>query len=438
MTAPVEPIALDNQVSGTGASGSEKARILLQTPLGRSALTSRVLLKTLKRFRHMFTLGRLAITLPNDDVLQISGDAGGPDAAMRLHRWRVFRRATSRGDVGLGEAFMDGDWDSPDLSQLLLFFAVNAVESGEQFAPRGVAGLLLALAHALRGNSIRKAPHNITKHYDMGNDFYATWLDPSMTYSAALFANKTSDLEAAQKHKYHSLIQSVGIGANDHVLEVGCGWGGFACEVVRHTGCRVTAITLSRAQFDYAKRRVKSEGLDDRITVVLQDYREVAGTFDRIVSIEMIEAVGEEYWPTYFNKIATLLRPGGTFGLQAITIKDAVFPDYRKTADFLQTYIFPGGMLLPENGIQNLAADAGFEPVAFLAFGLDYARTLISWRDRFDAAWPEIVEQGFDTRFQRMWQFYLAECEAGFRSGLIDVSQTVFRLAPPLQPMDKA
>lgn len=370
--------------------------------------------------------GRLSVDLPDGSMLTIAGSLPGPHGQLRIHRWRALRRAGLQGDVGLGEAFMDGDWNSPNLAEVLFYFAANTAATGDQFSPGGLGGWLLAGYQSLRANTRFMARRNIAAHYDLGNEFYATWLDPTMTYSAALFAEGAQSLEEAQVAKYRALAKATALGPEDHVLEIGCGWGGFAIWAAQDIGCRVTAVTLSRAQHDFARDRIERAGLSDRISIVLQDYRTLSGQFDHVISIEMIEAVGEAYWPVYFAKVATLLRPGGRFGLQAITIGDADFQTYRRRPDFLQTHIFPGGMLLPEQGMQRIARTAGLAAEPARSMGQDYARTLATWHRRFDATWPDLAAQGFDTAFRRKWQFYLAMCEAGFRSGLIDVSQTVF------------
>jgi len=383
----------------------------------------------IRRFQHVFqklTLGCLTLTLPNRHVLTVQGTLPGPNGVLHMHRWRVLRRAGLRGDVGLGDAFMDRDWDTPGLPRLLEYFAVNTAANGTQFTPTGLAGWILAAYHNLRANSPRMARRHVAAHYDLGNQFYATWLDPSMTYSAALFSDEATSLEDAQIEKYRALVTATGIEHGSRVLEIGCGWGEFACFAAEECGCHVTAVTLSPAQRSYAEDRVARSGLTDKVTIVETDYRSISGQYDHVVSIEIIEAVGEQYWPTYFEKVASLLKPGGKFGLQAITIRDSDFDEYRKRPDFLQTYIFPGGMLLPQSGMHELAGGAGLTTRQTHRFGQDYARTLAIWLSQFEAAWPEIETQGFDGRFNRMWRFYLAMCEAGFRSGLIDVSQTVY------------
>lgn len=372
-------------------------------------------------------IGSLDITLPDGQKIPVETEKPGPHGVLVIRRWRFFPRVAFRGDVGLGEAFMDGDFETPDLAKLLEVFAANAVENGASYAPSRWAGIALWFRHFLNRNTRSGSKRNILAHYDLGNEFYAEWLDPSMTYSSALFGRGANDLETAQADKYRALIERTRIDESCHVLEIGCGWGGFACLAAQETGCRVTGLTLSPSQKAFAEARIAERGLSDRINIELCDYRDKEGSFDRIVSIEMFEAVGEEYWSTYFNKVRDLLKPGGFAGLQIITLRDAFFDSYRKGADFLQTYIFPGGMLPPENQLPELGRAAGLEPEAPFTFGEDYGRTLAAWANRFEAAWSRIEPKGFDERFRRMWLFYLAICEAGFRSGLINVQQAAYR-----------
>ncbi len=408
------------------SQATPKAALSLCDPSGEPIGRWPFLLRRMQGLLQGLSVGRLVVTLPDGSVLTIEGKVPGPHGQLSIYRWRALQRAGLQGDVGLGEAFMDGDWDSPNLAETLLFFAANTAETGDQFTPSGLWGWLLAGYHRLRANTRFMARRNIAAHYDLGNDFYATWLDPTMTYSAALFAEGANSLEEAQIAKYRALASATGLGAEDHVLEIGCGWGGFAVWAAQNIGCSITAVTLSKAQHDYAQARIERAGVSDRITLLLQDYRSLTGQFDHVISIEMIEAVGEAYWPVYFAKVASLLRPGGRFGLQAITINDADFSTYRRRPDFLQTHIFPGGMLLPAQGMRQIAGSAGLKAEPARSMGLDYAQTLAIWHSQFNDAWPELEAQGFDFAFRRKWQFYLAMCEAGFRSGLIDVSQTVF------------
>ncbi len=365
--------------------------------------------------------GRLLVILPDDSRVAVAGSEPGPEAVLHLRRWRVLRRFLLGGHLAFGEAHLDGDWDSPDVAALLRYFLANE----RHFHLEGSWSLrtLQRVLHRLRDNTKRRARDNIAAHYDLGNDFYAHWLDAGMTYSAARFARDSDDLVAAQDNKYRRMVELAEIRPGDRVLEIGCGWGGFA-EYAAARGAHVVGLTLSRAQLDYARARIARAGLSDRVELRLQDYRDVAGDFDRVVSIEMIEAVGEAYWPVYFDKIRSVLRPGGRAALQAILIDDARWAVYRSSPDFIQRYVFPGGMLPTPSRLRDQALRAGLHWLTDEGFAADYARTLRAWRDRFTAAWSEIAASGgFDERFRRLWAYYLSYCEAGFDFGSIDVRQ---------------
>ncbi|MEW5423898.1 class I SAM-dependent methyltransferase [Amorphus sp. 3PC139-8] len=371
-------------------------------------------------------LGRLDVTVPDGRTFYVEAAEPGPNAVLRIHDWRFVRRLLQSGDIGVAESFMAGEWSSPDPTVFLQLFAANRDAVANALAARPMVRALLSLRHWLNSNTRRGSKRNIAAHYDLGNDFYEAWLDPSMTYSSAFFGAGANDLETAQRDKYRALAQRTGIKPGEHVLEVGCGWGGFAEYAARELDCRVTAITISRAQHAYATRRIAEVGLSDRVTVALTDYRDLPGRFDRIVSIEMFEAVGERYWPGYFEMLRDRLRPGGQAGLQIITIDDRHFARYRRSPDFIQRYIFPGGMLPPAEGVAKLGRTVGLSLMHESGFGTDYARTLSEWRERFRTAWPRLSPLGFDERFRRMWEFYLHYCEAGFRAGSIDVRHFVF------------
>jgi cyclopropane-fatty-acyl-phospholipid synthase len=365
--------------------------------------------------------GRLALILPDGERITFVGTEPGPDALLHLRRWRVLRRFLLGGHLAFGEAHLDGDWDSPDVAALLRYFLANE----PHFDLEGSWSLrvLQRVLHRLRDNTKRRARHNIAAHYDLGNEFYARWLDAGMTYSAARFAPGSDDLAAAQDNKYRRIAELAGIRPGDRVLEIGCGWGGFA-EYAAARGARVVGLTLSHAQLDYARDRIARAGLSERVELRLQDYRDVVGSFDRVVSIEMIEAVGEAYWPVYFDKIRSVLRPGGLAALQAILIDDARWTVYRSSPDFIQRYVFPGGMLPSPSRLRDQVMRAGLRWLADEGFATDYARTLRTWRDRFTAAWSEIAASGgFDERFRRRWAYSLSYCEAGFDFGSIDVRQ---------------
>ncbi|MBI1775541.1 MAG: class I SAM-dependent methyltransferase [Proteobacteria bacterium] len=380
---------------------------------------SRLLLMIAKQIQR----GTVTIVTPDGAHHRFAADKPGPEATLVMHRERVARRLLAGGDVPFAEAYMDGDWDSPSLTQLIELAALNGDVVDRHLQERFWGRIVRRLMHALHRNSKLGSRRNIAYHYDLGNDFYRTWLDASMTYSSALFADPKLTLEAAQRAKYIRLARMLDLDPAHHVLEIGCGWGGFIETAVASHGCRVTGITLSRAQQAYAVRRLDQAGLAERASIRLQDYRDVEERFDRIASIEMFEAVGEAYWPTFFRVLHDRLRQGGLAALQVITIAEDRFEAYRQRPDFIQRYIFPGGMLPSLERLKAIVAEVGLEWREDCSFGQDYARTLKLWGDRFLAAWPQLNELGFDERFRRMWQYYLAYCEAGFRAATIDVRQ---------------
>jgi cyclopropane-fatty-acyl-phospholipid synthase len=367
--------------------------------------------------------GSLTFTLPSGRDVRVEGRGPGPDARLIVRNFRFLQRVLAAGDIGFGEGFIAGEWDTPDLSALLEAFTANL----DRFA-RLVDGKFFArsfnfLAHALRRNDRQGARRNILAHYDLGNAFYAHWLDPSMTYSSAKFERPGQPLLEAQRNKYASLARSIDLRPGHEVLEIGCGWGGFAEFAAAEIGARVTGVTISPAQYEFAKRRLFEQGLAEKTDIRLVDYRDVEGRFDRVASIEMFEAVGEAFWPAYFAKIHEVLKPGGRAGLQIITIRDELFDHYRRRADFIQKYVFPGGMLPSEERLKQETAKAGLEWRETSDFGQSYAETLAEWRRRFDGAWDDIRSLGFDERFRRLWRFYLSYCEAGFRTGRTNVIQ---------------
>lgn len=344
----------------------------------------------------------------------------GPDAHIVLHRWAALRRLLSGGDVGFAESFCAGDWWSPDLVAFFTWVAANERALVPAWRGQALVRLWDRIGHARRANSRRGSRHNISAHYDLGNDFYAAWLDSGMNYSSGLYSAATLSLEQAQSAKIERAMHHLHAAPDDHVLEIGCGWGPVAEHLARR-GQRVTGITLSQQQLSYARARLGVSGLTHLADIRFADYRDMTGTFDHIISIEMLEAVGEAFWPLYFERVAALLRPGGRAVLQVITIAEDRFEDYRRRPDFIQRYIFPGGMLPTRTLIATHATDAGLRLRASEHFGQSYATTLAAWRHRFQTSWPKLAERGFDDRFRRRWQYYLAYCEAGFSLGLLDV-----------------
>jgi len=370
--------------------------------------------------------GSLELTVPDGRTFLITGTHPGPQADVTIHDWKFAKKALESGDVGVGEAFMAGYWTSSDVTTFLELFCINREATMDTLRGKPLMRLALGLQHWLNRNSRKGSKRNISAHYDLGNAFYREWLDPSMTYSSAIFDETTNDLEQAQRLKYASLAREADIRPGHTVLEIGCGWGGFAEFAARDIGANVKALTISKEQYDYACERIFKAGLNEKVDVQFQDYRDETGQYDRIASIEMFEAVGQKYWPTYFETLACCLKPGGKAGLQIITIQDRMFDDYTKTTDFIQKYVFPGGMLPPPGKLRDIGARLGLDLDRQKVFGQDYARTLAEWRDRFRDAWPRIGPMGFDDRFKRLWEFYLHYCEAGFRSGNIDVRQMIF------------
>ena len=357
--------------------------------------------------------GRLEIRLP-DGASRLFGE-GEHGVTLYVHDEAMFAQVLARGDIGLAEAYLDGAWESSDVSGLLALLASNR-EVLKQAVYGSWRRLLAArVRHWLNRNSRTGSKRNIMAHYDLGNDFYKLWLDPSMSYSSALYRPvDDGELETAQCAKYRRILRRLGAGAGQSVLEIGCGWGGFA-ELAVQQGLQVTGLTLSPAQLAWARERVPAADLR------LQDYRDTSESFDHVVSIEMFEAVGERWWPEYFKTVARALKPGGRAVIQSITIRDDLFGEYRKGTDFIQQYIFPGGMLPSRAAFRAAAARQGLAVRSEYAFGNDYARTLAEWRHAFEANWPQIAALGFDEHFHRLWRFYLSYCEAGFLAGNIDV-----------------
>ncbi len=363
--------------------------------------------------------GRLELRLP-DGTTHVFGQ-GDSLVHLQVHDAALFDAVLARGDIGLAEAYLDGHWDSPDLAALLTLLASN--RDALRRAVYGSWRSLLAarLRHWRNGNTRSGSRRNIMAHYDLGNAFYALWLDPGMSYSSGLYRPRDDgSLASAQQAKYRRVLERLRARPGQHVLEIGCGWGGFA-ELAQQDGLHLTGLTLSPSQLAFASQRVPQADLR------LQDYRDTAERYDHIVSIEMIEAVGERWWPTYFKTLARALKPGGRAVIQSITIRDDLFRSYRKGADFIQQHVFPGGMLPSRGAVRKAAARQGLVVNDEFAFGLDYARTLAEWRQAFERNWPQISALGFDTPFRRLWRLYLSYCEAGFRAGNVDVVQ--FELA---------
>ncbi|HEV2009316.1 MAG TPA: cyclopropane-fatty-acyl-phospholipid synthase family protein [Burkholderiales bacterium] len=385
--------------------------------------TARILFTLLERM----DFGALTLTTP-DGITRRFGPGGAVGALdgevdLTLRDWKLCGDVLTGGDVAFAEAFMDDRWETSDLTALLTLIALNQRALEVAFYGRWWRQLVFRAKHLLRSNTKRRARRNVVAHYDLGNDFYGLWLDSTMSYSSALFGGDLlGSLASAQEAKYERVLQQLAPKEGAHLLEIGCGWGGFA-ECAARAGCRVTAVSLSDAQTAYARERVAAMGPQSNVEFCIKDYRDVAGQFDGIASIEMFEAVGERYWPAYFRAVREALKPGARACVQTITIANDRFEQYRQTSDFIQQYIFPGGMLASPDVFDMHVAAAGLEVDDVHRFGQDYAETLTRWVAAFDANVDKVRAQGFDHRFIRCWRFYLAYCAAGFASETTDVAQ---------------
>jgi len=376
----------------------------------------------LDQIEERLDVGGLDVTLPDGSRRRIGFKAEGPVAIVRLHSWYSLVRLVTSGSIGWYRAWARGEWSSPDPVQLFALFTVNARSLGDTGRAKGAARLFNLVKHRRRDNDRFRARENIAAHYDLGNDFYAAWLDRTMTYSAARFDQADQSLEEAQLRKVHALLDRLDLKPGQRLLEIGCGWGTLAIEAAKR-GVDVVGLTLSTEQKAWAEERIAAEGLADRIEIRLQDYRDTNEQFDAIASVEMVEAVGQRWWPAYLDCIARNLRPGGRTALQFINIDHEIFDGYVRNPDFIQAYIFPGGCLLDEPGFETLARERGLSWADRKGFRLDYAETLKRWRERYDAAVAAGKLKGFDERFHRLWRYYLMYCEGGFRGGAIDVAQ---------------
>ena len=367
--------------------------------------------------------GRIDIELPDGRVFRAEGKSAGYVTAITIHNKDIFARLIREGDLGFMESYMEGWWDTPDLMTFMDFVHDAEDEVFDGFPGQGLVRAYEKLRFWLQSNSKRQAKKNISYHYDLGNDFYGLWLDDTMTYSSAYFKTGQESLEAAQIQKYAAMVDAMGVSAGDHVLEIGCGWGGFAEYAAKERGLHVTGLTISKEQLNYARERIEKAGLSDRVTLKMQDYRDETGTYDGIASIEMFEAVGEKYWPVYFETVRKCLKPGAKATLQVITVQDRRFEVYRKGVDFIQKYIFPGGMLPSPSVLRKEVEKSGMTVDGSIEFGESYSQTLRRWSDVFNDRWDQIAALGFDDRFRRMWNLYLSSCAGTFHSGNCDVTQ---------------
>lgn len=374
--------------------------------------------------------GRIDVILPDGRTFRAQGPDAGYEATIEVHNPDLFARTIREGDLGLCEAYMDGWWSTPDLMAFMDLVHDDAEEMYDGFPGQFLVRFYEQMRFWMQGNSKKQARKNISYHYDLGNEFYALWLDKTMTYSSAKFDDGAITLEEAQTAKYKSMIDQMGVQSGDHVLEIGCGWGGFAEYAAKERGVKVTGLTISQEQHDFAEARMARLGLSDMVTIKMQDYRDETGQYDGIASIEMFEAVGEKYWPVYFESVHNCLKPGKNATLQIITVAHRRWEIYKRGVDFIQKYIFPGGMLPSPVVLRAEVEKAGLTVSHSIEFGESYSQTLREWYDVFNAKWDTVEAMGFDDRFRRMWNFYLTSCAGTFHSGNCDVTQiTITRAA---------
>ena len=388
-------------------------------------MINRVFKKYLSNIGKKISNGKLTITLPNNENLEFFGK-GDLKSNLKLNSYMPILRTITSGHVGFAESYLKGEWTSSDLESLLEIMVTNLPEA---FSAKSKIHLTYnRIIHFFRENTKSRAKKNIQYHYDLGNDFYKLWLDKTMTYSSAIFKNERESLTEAQENKYQLLIDSLDIKSHHKVLEIGCGWGGFAEYAAKKVGCSIKGITISPSQLKFATNRIKELKLDDKVTIELCDYRDLRGKYDRVVSIEMIEAVGEKYWRNYFKKIKDVLKKDGLAGIQVILINNKSYQRYSKSVDFIQKYVFPGGMLPSQEKLNENYVDAGLVEVNSHSFGKSYAKTLTIWHKEFLNSLSAIKKLGFDIKLERIFKYYFSYCKAGFNSERIDVAQKIIKL----------
>jgi cyclopropane-fatty-acyl-phospholipid synthase len=371
--------------------------------------------------------GRVDFVLPDGRKFRADGKNPGHVAELQIHNPDLFARLIREGDLGFCDAYLDNWWSTPDLQAFMDLIHSDNEDLYDGFPGQGIVRMFEKFRFWMQRNHKSQARKNISYHYDLGNEFYGLWLDDTMTYSSALFETGQESHEAAQTAKYKSMVDQMGVKAGDHVLEIGCGWGGFAEYAAKERGLKVTGLTISEEQFKYAKERIENAGLSDFVDFKLQDYRDETGTYDGIASIEMFEAVGQKYWPAYFETVRERLKPGANATLQIITVDDRRWDIYKNGVDFIQKYIFPGGMLPSPTVLREQVVKAGLGVEKSIEFGQSYNISLRRWHETFNDKWDQIAEMGFDDRFRRMWNFYLTSCASTFESGNCDVTQITIK-----------
>ncbi len=416
---------MNNAPKRRGKNTSMDTHMILTTTDGQTDLP--------RYFARVFAMtqgmnnGRVDFVLPDGRTFRAEGANPGPVAELRIHNNDQFARLIREGDLGFCDAYLDEWWSTPDLQAFMDLVHADNDSIYDGFPGMGLVRMVEQFRFWLQRNNKKQARKNISYHYDLGNEFYGLWLDDTMTYSSALFKTGQESHEAAQIAKYASMIDQMGAQAGDHILEIGCGWGGFAEYAAKERGIRVTGLTISEEQIKYARERIEKAGLSDMVEFKLQDYRDEKGTYDGIASIEMFEAVGEQYWPAYFNTVRDRLKPGKNATLQIITVQDRRWEVYKRGVDFIQKYIFPGGMLPSPKALRDQVVKAGLSIERSIEFGPSYSISLRRWHDTFNERWDQIAAMGFDERFRRMWNFYLTSCAATFESANCDVTQITIK-----------
>ena len=373
--------------------------------------------------------GSISVYRDEQAIFSFKGELPGPDVDIKILKEKCISDFFLRGDLGWAESYVDGNWETSNLTDFLEWGARNFHEFSRYVRGKWFTILYLRLKHHLKKNSRSGSKKNISFHYDLGNAFYEKWLDKSMTYSSAMFKNSKDNLYEGQINKYENLVNITGLKENDKILEIGCGWGGFSSFLAKKYSANITAITISKKQYDKAKQKIFEDKLTDKVDVKLLDYRNIDGKYDKIFSIEMFEAVGEKYWSKYFDVLKKNLKPDGSIGLQTITIEDKFFQKYKKFPDFIQTYIFPGGMLPSVEEMNKVIISRGLHIKNKKMFGNDYAKTIRIWSESFENSWGCIKSLGFSESFKRLWNYYLGYCEGGFKSGNINVGQFLIKKA---------
>lgn len=388
--------------------------------ISRTPAAPALLQSLMQRMLRKIDCDEILLQTPGGRRLLIGGKRSGERAHVNIHSWKCMLRLLTSGDLGFAEGYLADEWSTPNI-HAFLSAAARRSNNTPSFEGLNPPQPLTRFRHALNRNTRRGSRRNIAAHYDLGNDFYRLWLDSSMMYSSAIYSSPGESLENAQRTKLDRVIDSLELSGGERILEIGCGWGGLAERIIERTGSHVTGLTLSTEQLAYARDRLARRGFAGKSDIRLQDYRDVGGSYDRVVSVEMLEAVGEAYWPTFFANLRQRLNPQGAAVLQVITIDQSRFESYRRRPEFIQRYIFPGGMLPTTEILDQQIAKAGLRLVSSEFFGESYARTLAEWHTRFLQAWPSIGALGFDLRFKRMWEYYLAYCRLGFEIGVLNV-----------------